>query len=112
MVMRRLAKAFRSVLHDHGLGACGRAWTGGQVDIAPNRRIVVRCRAGPGRCGTARASDRLCFPDDSDLELRRDLGMNTDGDARLSERLDRLVHRDAPPLELHAVLAQEIRDVL
>src|SRR5262249_1986842 len=49
---------------------------------------------------------------DGHLELRGDVGVQADGHAELSERLDGLVEPDAPALDVDAVLGEEHGDVV
>src|SRR5438309_4311263 len=65
-------------------------------------------RSSPAR---GRAS-RALFADDGDFELRRDVVMEPNRHRGLAERLDRLVQRDPPALDLDPVPLQELHDVL
>src|SRR2546426_11281800 len=65
-------------------------------------------RSSPAR---GRAS-RALFADDGDFELRRDVVMEPNRHRGLAERLDRLLPRDPPALDLDPVPLQELHDVL
>src|SRR3954451_17326622 len=70
------------------------------------------------RCGQCSAPGyesgrgNLLAANDADEEFGGDFGMDADRDARLAERLDGLVEVDAAALDLEALLAEELRDVL
>src|SRR5204862_6513031 len=63
------------------------------------------------RPARGRAS-RALFADDGNFELRRDVVMEPNRHRGLAERLDRLVQRDPPALDLDPVPLQELHDVL
>src|SRR2546426_11651296 len=66
---------------------------------------------GPSPPARGRAS-RALFAEDGDFELRRDVVMEPNRPRGLAERLDRLVQRAPPALDLDPVPLQELHDVL
>src|SRR5256885_3444139 len=72
-----------------------------------NLRFLAR-RSRATRCRPSRA----LFADDDDFELRRDVVVQPNRHHGLAERLDRLVERDPPALDLDRVPLKELHDVL
>src|SRR5438876_8050850 len=75
------------------------------------RRPRVTHAGSAARPARGRAS-RALFADDGNFELRRDVVMEPNRHRGLAERLDRLVQRDPPALDLDPVPLQELHDVL
>src|SRR2546427_2525617 len=73
-------------------------------------------RAGPpggsAHRATGNAARRALLADDADFQLGDDVGMQADRDGGLAERLDGLIELDALALDLHAVLLEEVDEVL
>src|SRR5437879_6748613 len=94
-------------------------WTGGgyvsargarTVDIEWMKIETPRTALVLGVVDQPRATRLLA--DDADFQLRDDVGVQTDRDGALAERLDGLVELDAPALDLHAVLVEEVDEIL
>src|SRR5438132_12370632 len=75
------------------------------------RRPRVTHAGSAARPARGRAA-RALFADDGNFELRRDVVMEPNRHRGLAERLDRLVQRDPPALDLDPVPLQELHDVL
>src|SRR5215510_1535311 len=72
----------------------------------------TRPRVTSGAWSGRRADARLLAADDADFQLSNDIGVQANGDDRLSERFDGLIELHTLALHFHAVLVENLDQVL